>query len=375
MKMVELGSLLDLSDAGVWGDEDLLNGISVLRSTNFTNHGELDFTNLTFRQVDGLKRSSKRLRSGDILLEKSGGGPKQPVGRVCLFKNDEEHLFGNFIARLRPNSSVLSEYLFYFLWYIHSIGKTQNYQKQTTGLRNLEFKRYLGIKVPIVSLEDQARIVQNLNACFDVIELRKSATTKSQDLKKSIFFDLFGDISRNNKGWEIKNFGSIVENLDGKRRPIKSSDRDKRQGEYRYYGASGVIDYIDEFIFDGEYLLIAEDGANLVSRSTPIAFRANGKFWVNNHAHIVRSNGLASLTYLEFLLNERGVEDAITGSAQPKLNQANLNKLSIPMPPLDLQTKFSGLIEEIGEMETSQFRFSKQSLDVYEAMLQGYFHQ
>ena len=117
MKRAPLNDLLILSDSGVWGDEDPENGVSVLRSTNFNSDGWLNFGKPSFRAIDPKKRDAKLLREGDILLEKSGGGPQQPVGRVCLFRGSElPQSFGNFIARLRPTDEVLSEYLFYFLW-------------------------------------------------------------------------------------------------------------------------------------------------------------------------------------------------------------------------------------------------------------------
>src|ERR1019366_10531280 len=98
------------------------------------------------------------------------------------------------------------------------------------------------------------------------------------------------------------------------------------------YGASGIIDYVDEFLFDERTLLIAEDGANLLARATPIAFIAEGKYWVNNHAHVVSDNGQVDLDYLRFSLNLRRIDHFVTGSAQPKLNQASLNRILVPSP-------------------------------------------
>ena len=104
--------------------------------------------------------------------------------------------------------------------------------------------------------------------------------------------------------WCWIEFNEVVINYDGKRIPLKSSDRNLRQGIFPYYGASGIIDYIDDYIFDGQYLLIAEDGANLINRSTPIAFEEQGKFWVNNHAHIIQVFGnLIPLAYLSYYIN------------------------------------------------------------------------
>jgi len=137
--------------------------------------------------------------------------------------------------------------------------------------------------------------------------------------------------------WKYVTFTSIIENFDGKRIPLKSEDRKKRQGDYPYYGASGIIDYIDDYIFDGNFLLISEDGANLLARNTPIAFIAKGQFWVNNHAHIVQTRFNIPLEYLKIFFNGFDLQYYITGSAQPKLTQSNLNKIQIPLPPLPEQ--------------------------------------
>jgi len=147
--------------------------------------------------------------------------------------------------------------------------------------------------------------------------------------------------------WCWASLDELIQNFDGRRIPVKSDDRDKRSGPYPYYGASGVIDDIDDFLFDGDYLLIAEDGANLLSRSTPIAFRASGKFWVNNHAHIVQMRGGIPLAYLQSYLNGTNLQFFITGTAQPKLNQVNLNRIPVPVAPIAEQGRIVAKIEEL----------------------------
>jgi type I restriction enzyme S subunit len=147
-------------------------------------------------------------------------------------------------------------------------------------------------------------------------------------------------------GWAEANFGAITLNHDGERIPVKATDRAAHRGKFRYFGAQGVIDYVDDYIFDGTYLLIAEDGANLTSRVQPIAQIAEGKFWVNNHAHVVESVDGISLKYLKHFMNENPLNGAIRGTAQPKLTQADLNKLRVPIPPTAEQDRIVAAIEE-----------------------------
>lgn len=134
-------------------------------------------------------------------------------------------------------------------------------------------------------------------------------------------------------------FDEVTINFDKRRVPLSGAQRERRPGKYRYYGAQGIIDHIDDFIFDGTYLLIAEDGENLKSKKQNIAQVVDGQFWVNNHAHVVQGNELCDTRYLCYLLNSMDLSGYITGSAQPKLSQANLNAVTMFLPSIDKQKK------------------------------------
>jgi len=149
------------------------------------------------------------------------------------------------------------------------------------------------------------------------------------------------------KGWQTKTLDQISTNLDSRRVPITKGVREG--GEYPYYGASGIVDYVADYIFDEDALLISEDGANLLARSTPIAFPASGKYWVNNHAHIVKFESLTTQRFVELYLESIPLDDYITGAAQPKLNQKALNSIPIPVPPLAEQQRIVGLLDEAFE--------------------------
>lgn len=139
-------------------------------------------------------------------------------------------------------------------------------------------------------------------------------------------------------------FDEITLNYDKKRIPLSAMERTKRQGAFRYFGAQGVIDYVDDYIFDGKYLLIAEDGENLKSKRQNIAQIVEGKFWVNNHAHIVQCNEKCILEYLAYLINGKDVSGYITGSAQPKLSQANLNAMEFDIPSIREQQNILSIL-------------------------------
>lgn len=151
--------------------------------------------------------------------------------------------------------------------------------------------------------------------------------------------------------------------------PTQAADRDQKDGPYPYYGASGVIDCIDDYIFEGERLLIGEDGANLIARASPIAFMARGKYWVNNHAHVVASNGKAELRYLEFVLENMARKPCKSGTAQPKLNRKKLDRIRVPAPPVRLQRIFVDRTSQLARLEMSHKR-ALSDLDSLFASLQ-----
>lgn len=175
--------------------------------------------------------------------------------------------------------------------------------------------------------------------------------------------------------YNLYRFDEVANNYDKKRVPLSSMERMKRQGQYRYYGAQGVIDYIDDYLFDGTYLLIAEDGENLKSNKQNIAQIVNGQFWVNNHAHIVQTNELCNLKYLYYLINSMDLSGYITGSAQPKLSQANLNAVELQIPEVSIQNKIVSILGSLDDKIELNNKINdnllQQVVVLYEHLLQG----
>ena len=209
-------------------------------------------------------------------------------------------------------------------------------------------KDLIPMKIPLPPLEVQERIVEEIENYQNIIDGAKKVV---DSYKPTIII---------NSDWEMKLFGEICVNLDSKRKPVEKSVR--KSGIYPYYGASGIVDYVDEFLFDGSYLLVSEDGANLRARVTPIAFSVNGKIWVNNHAHILEFKNQETQTFVEIYLNSIDLNIYITGSAQPKLNQESLNSIKIPLPPLEIQKQIVSKIEE----EQSLVNSNKKLIELFE---------
>ena len=148
------------------------------------------------------------------------------------------------------------------------------------------------------------------------------------------------------EGWCITDIGELLINRDGERKPVSLAIRSKQKNKvYDYYGAAGVIDKVDNYLFDECLLLIGEDGANLLSRNKNNAFLADGKYWVNNHAHVLDTIDKFILSYVAIVINSMKLDDYITGSTQPKLSQDNLNKIPIFLPPLNEQKRIMTELE------------------------------
>lgn len=220
-------------------------------------------------------------------------------------------------------------------------------------------------------LPTQQRIADTLDKVSEGIEVCRKMLGELDLMVKAKFGEMFGDVVQNSKQLSIKTLPEISENLDSRRIPITGSVREK--GIYPYYGASGIVDYVKDYLFDEDILLISEDGANLLARSTPIAFSAAGKVWVNNHAHVLRFRDRATQCYVENFLNMIDISNYVTGTAQPKLNQAKLNAIPIPTPELASQKQFMEFTRQIEKIKLT----SCEVLDKMEterlALMQEYF--
>ncbi|WP_297967301.1 restriction endonuclease subunit S [uncultured Anaerovibrio sp.] len=182
------------------------------------------------------------------------------------------------------------------------------------------------------------------------IKLEKEKLIKEGKIKKSKPLppitedEIPFDIPEN---WEWGRFGEITINRDNERIPLSVSQRENLDKIYDYYGASGVIDKVDRYLFSKDLLLIGEDGANLLMRSKPIAFIAKGKYWVNNHAHVIDVFSSIYMVYLMYYINTINLSPYVTGTAQPKMNQAKMNSIPVPIPPLSEQKRIVAKIEEL----------------------------
>ena len=266
----------------------------------------------------------KKFQINTILFPKSGASTFNN-NRVII---KEEGAIASHLAGIKANPEILNDYyLYYFLLTVDAKDLVQD-----SAYPSVNLKQISQIEIPVPSLQEQEKIVERLDGVLEVIN-KSNLVNSKRKIDKFKFIKSYFAYKEENIEFEIKTLPEISINLDSKRKPIKKSLRVK--GDVPYYGATGLIDYVEDFIFDEELLLISEDGANLIDRKYPIAFSINGKSWVNNHAHVMKFNDKILQKYIMYYFNFLDISKHVTGAAQPKLNQKRLNKIEIPVPKFE----------------------------------------
>ena len=298
---------------------------------------------------------------GDILI-----GNIRPYLRKIWLSDCNGGTNGDVLTIHILNKDVMDPH---FLYYVLSSEQFFLYDIQNSKGAKMprgDKKAILCYKIPVPPLEVQREIVRILdNFTFLTAELTAELTARKKQYeyyKKSLF-----SLKNASKTVSIED---IAENRDSMRKPVTKGNR--KAGEYPYYGASGIVDYVDDYIYEGDFLLISEDGANLLARVTPIAFSISGKNWVNNHAHILEFNDIYLQRYTEIYLNSIDLSTFISGAAQPKLNKKNLNRIPIPLPEkeeikkiVDTLSHFEKLCNNISEGLPAEIEARQKQYEYY----------
>ncbi len=330
----KLEDLISDTFSGEWGSEPISeNAIKVIRTTNFTNEGYLDLTDVVTRDIEPKKVVRKKLKQGDTILERSGGTKDNPVGRVVFFDEIGDYLPNNFTQVLRPKESVNPVYLFYALYNSYNLNKAamRAMASQTTGIQNLSMSDFMAKSIVLPSRDEQNKFEQIY---------RQADKSKFGDFK-SQFIEMFGGESNKVP------FEEIVVVKDDCRRPINEGVRSEmKDGElYPYYGATGVVDYINDYLTDDELLCIAEDCGNY-NAGEESAYIIRGKAWVNNHAHLVKTKEACDVKYLYYFLKIADLKPYVSGTTRLKLTQKKLKKISVTLPSTDKQKTFVKIAEQ-----------------------------
>jgi type I restriction enzyme S subunit len=333
--------------------------------------GELKTTKKMSR-ANAPSRAQRLLQNGDIIYQTVR--PYQMNNFFCNFEYDDNYVASTGYAQLRGYDS--KEFLYQI---IHTEDFVRRVIAKCTGSNYpaINSSDLANLHVAIPGYKEQQKISACLSSIDELItaEVRRLNALRAhrKGLLRQLFpaegetlphlrFPEFLDVAE----WDIKPLGELAENLDNRRIPVTEGSRIR--GQIPYYGASGIVDYINEFIFDEELLCVSEDGANLVTRTSPISFSISGKSWVNNHAHVLRFKSRGAQKIVEDYLNSISLEDFLTGMAQPKLNRAMLDAIPIPIPASQKeQREIADCLTSIDELIATE----SQKIDVLKAHKKG----
>ncbi len=394
-----MAKLIDITGkviSGEWGvDDSDGNGIPVLRTTNFTNDGNIDYKNVVTRNIQKKNINEKFLRYGDIIIEKSGGSDKQPVGRVVFFDGDEnKYLFNNFtgLLRIKDREKWLSKYVFYRLFANYLNGGTRPYENRTTGLHNLQTDSYVAsIEIPDISIKEQGKIVKVMDALQLIIAKQQQQLTALDDLVKSRFVELFGTLYDNEKGFDIVTIEDVCSLIKDGTHQTPQYTEDRCNG-YKFLSSKDVmtqkIDWADIKYIPGE--LHEKLYAVLKPQRNDVLMSKNGVNYgvaaVNDTDEIfdiyvslalLRPKEIIDPIFLRCVINNSETKaqfDAnIKGIGVPNLHLREIKKTKILLPPLELQEQFAAFVAQVDKSKLAAQKGLQELEILKKSLMQQYF--
>ena len=300
---------------------------------------------VSMSHVDRLSRH--KIEVGDILYSRRGD-----VGR-CAFATEVEQgwLCGTGCLRVTiDQSKAIPKFIFYQLQKAETIGWVEKHAVGSTML-NLNTSILGSVPIELPSMAEQQMIVHVLSAYDDLIENNQKQIKLLEEAAQRLYKEWFADLRFPGyettpivdgipQGWHEGTIQDVVIYHDKKRKPLSGMQRAEMQGEYRYYGAASILDYVNDYLFDGTYLLLGEDGTVVTEDGFPVLQYITGKFWVNNHAHVLTGQPGYPTEYLYMMFKSTKVKDVVTGAAQPKISQARLSNKKIIVPSKQLVSAY-----------------------------------
>lgn len=332
------------------------SGTTLIRSQNVYDF-TFDNNGLVFINDEAAEKlKNVTLQEKDILLNITGDS----VGRCCLVPNELLPARVNqHVAIIRTDKNNSAEFLMYTL--NENQTKERLLNQVHGGTRKALTKNIIEeFEVRVPNLEVQQKIASILKSLDEKIHLNNKINFTLEQIATALYKDWFVDFSPFQdqpfemseigdipEGWEIKSIKDVSLIFDSKRVPLSKMQREKRKGKYPYYGATSVMDFVDDYIFDGVYLLIGEDGSVSKSDGTPYTQYVQGKIWVNNHAHVLQGDNGISTEWLKIFFDRINITPYVTGAVQPKINQSNLNSIKFIYPKESIRKEFNEKINTI----------------------------
>lgn len=373
--MAKLLEITGKAISGEWGqDDDTGTGIPVLRTTNFTNEGFVNYKNVVTRSISKKNIAEKYLRHGDVIIEKSGGSDKQSVGRVIFFEGEEnKYLFNNFTGLLRVQNPEewLPKYVFYALYAYYRNGGTRAFENRTTGLHNLQVDNYVkSVDIPKLSYRKQQHICETLDHVRDAVAYRERQLTKLDELIKARFVEMFGDLVENPKQFPCVLLGSIMTVMpqNGLYKPQSAYVQDKfgtpiLRIDGFYNGKVTDFNNLKRLCctdFEKErYLLVENDivinrvnSIEYLGKCARISGLQEDTVFESNMMRFHLDDSKVNSTYITTVLCSQYIYRQILTRAKKAVNQASINQgdvqsLNVVVPPLSLQNQFADFVAEV----------------------------
>lgn len=339
----KLGEVCDTIN-GLWkGKKPPYINVGVIRNANFTKEFTIRYDNIEYLDVEEKQYAKRKLQKGDLIIEKSGGGEKQPVGRVVLFDKDEgEFSFSNFtsVLRIKDNKELISEFLYIYLLYIYKRGDTLKMQKATTGIHNIEFDKYLAIDIPCLPLSEQQRIVARLDAAFAHIDELKANAEKQLSEARTLFQKALTKALEPKDGWKEKTLGDIAKITHGKNQKEVLSEN----GLYPIYGSGGnIMGYAKDFLCEAGTTILGRKG----SINNPMFIEE--RFWNVDTAFGISAKEGNDSKFVFYYIKSINWQEKNTGTTLPSLTQQVVGNVKLYVPTFSEQQRIVARLDSLSE--------------------------
>jgi len=363
-QVVRLGEAVTLQRGISWAKRDeSLDGTPVIAIPNIRD-GSVNF-NFQYR-IKKKITPGKTIKANDILLVGSSGSIHN-VGRAAIIPDNpfSQLTFASFLVKVAPSHNI-DRWFLYFLLRSDMVTFAACSKRAADGKFNLQIDELRRHFIPLPPLPEQRAIAHVLTSIQRAIEATERVIAAARELKKSLMRHLFTygpvppaeaesvplqetEIGTLPVHWQVVRLGEVADIFDKQRIPLNEQQRAKMKGIYPYCGANGIVDYINDYIFDGEYVLLAEDGGYWGAYE-PSSYLMRGKFWVNNHAHVLKGKSdICTNYFLHLVLNYLNISPLIGGDARGKLTQAVAKRIPIPLPPLPEQQRIAEMLAAVDE--------------------------
>ena len=392
-KMAKLIEITGKALSGEWGNDDNTgNGIPVLRTTNFTNEGIVNYNNVVTRIIEKKKIEEKYLRKGDIIIEKSGGSDKQPVGRVVYFDGPENtYLFNNFtgLLRVKDQAKWYPRYVFYSLFSNYHRGGTRAFQNKTTGLHNLKIDDFVSrCEVTEAGINEQIAACKQMDRVNDIIRMHQQQLQKLDELVKARFVELFGDPISNPHGFDKVDLSELADIKIG---PFGSllHKEDYIEGGYALLNPSHIID--GKIAPDSKLTVSREKYEELSAyrlKAGDVVMGRRGEmgrcavvpcdgYLCGTGSLLIRTKGDVTADYIQKVISfpsfKKAIEDMAVGQTMPNLNVPIVSRFQIIKPPIEVQHSYYAFVEQTDKSKVAVQKALDEAQLLFDSLMQKYF--